>query len=150
MTQEERRVYLIRDLLEETGTQAGAIPAQEQAQRDLLRTLMNVRPPRPIRREVLEIQDAYLQTERDRRGVVNSDELPAVPGHPNIVLWQGDITTLKADAIVNAANGALLGCFHPLHNCIDNLIHSRSGMQLRLLCSEIMAKQKSDRSHVVL
>lgn len=141
MTQEERRVYLIRALLEESGTQAGAIPAQEQAQRDLLRTLMNVRPPRPIRREVLEIQDAYLQTERDQRGVVNSDELPAVPGHPNIVLWQGDITTLKADAIVNAANGALLGCFHPLHNCIDNLIHSRSGMQLRLLCSEIMAKQ---------
>ena len=68
MTQEERRVYLIRALLEESGTQAGAIPAQEQAQRDLLRTLMNVRPPRPIRREVLEIQDAYLQTERDRRG----------------------------------------------------------------------------------
>ena len=92
---------------------------------------MNVRLPKPISPDVLKIQDAYLQEERDRRGITDGMTLPSIPNDQRLVLWQGDITTLKADAIVNAANHAMLGCFHPLHSCIDNIIHSRSGIQLR-------------------
>ena len=142
MTQEEKRLYLIQELAaEEPRFQGISIPAGEQAQKDLLRSLMNVRAPRPIGQEFLKIQDEYLQTERDQRGIVDGAELPPVPGDSRLVLWQGDITVLKADAIVNAANSALLGCFYPLHSCIDNIVHSRSGIQLRLLCSEIMSAQ---------
>lgn len=142
MTHEERRIYLIRELLAEDARYAGAaIPDGAAEQEKLLRALMNVRPPRPIGAEFLKVQDEYLRAERDRRGVVDAEALPALPSDPRMALWQGDITTLKADAIVNAANSALLGCFYPLHGCIDNIVHTRSGVQLRLLCSEIMAKQ---------
>lgn len=142
MTQSERRLYLIRALQSERAECAAIeIPKSEQAQSDLLRALMNVRMPRPVSPEFLKIQDEYLQTERDRRGVVDSDCLPSVPVDKRLVLWQGDMTTLKADAIVNAANSQMLGCFYPLHSCIDNIVHSRSGIQLRLLCSDIMTKQ---------
>lgn len=75
------------------------------------------------------------------RGVVDSEKLAPAGADERIAVWQGDITTLKVDAIVNAANSALRGCFHPLHSCIDNMIHSRSGIQLRLLCDKIMNKQ---------
>ena len=142
MTHEERRIYLIRELLAEDARYAGAaIPDGAAEQEKLLRALMNVRPPRPIGAEFLKVQDEYLRAERDLRGVVDAEALPALPSNPRMALWQGDITTLKADAIVNAANSALLGCFYPLHGCIDNIVHTRSGVQLRLLCSEIMAKQ---------
>ncbi len=142
MTHEERRIYLIRELLAEDARYAGAaIPDGAAEQEKLLRALMNVRPPRPIGAEFLKVQDEYLRAERDLRGVVDAEAMPALPSDPRMALWQGDITTLKADAIVNAANSALLGCFYPLHGCIDNIVHTRSGVQLRLLCSEIMAKQ---------
>ena len=142
MTHEEQRIWLIRALLaEEPRYRHVPVPEDAGEQRDLLRSLMNVRPPRPVSGEFLQIQDAYLGAERDRRGVVDGDQLPAVPGDPRIALWQGDITTLRVDAIVNAANSALLGCFYPLHGCIDNIIHSRSGVQLRLACHDIMAAQ---------
>ena len=142
MTHEEQRIYLIKELLDEEKRYKDiSVPADEQGQSDLLRSLMNVRMPKPVSQEFLRIQDEYLQTERDRRGIVDSEELLSVPGDARLVLWQGDITTLKADAIVNAANNALLGCFHPLHGCIDNIIHSRSGIQLRLFCNDMMKKQ---------
>ena len=142
MTHEEQRIWLIRALLaEEPRYRHVPVPEDAGEQRDLLRSLMNVRPPRPVSGEFFQIQDAYLGAERDRRGVVDGDQLPAVPGDPRIALWQGDITTLRVDAIVNAANSALLGCFYPLHGCIDNIIHSRSGVQLRLACHDIMAAQ---------
>ncbi len=142
MTHEERRIYLIRELLAEDARYAGAaIPDGAAEQEKLLRALMNVRLPRPIGAEFLKVQDEYLRAERDLRGVVDAEAMPALPSDPRMALWQGDITTLKADAIVNAANSALLGCFYPLHGCIDNIVHTRSGVQLRLLCSEIMAKQ---------
>ena len=142
MTHEERRIYLIRELLAEDARYAGAaIPDGAAEQEKLLRALMNVRPPRPFGAEFLKVQDEYLRAERDLRGVVDAEAMPALPSDPRMALWQGDITTLKADAIVNAANSALLGCFYPLHGCIDNIVHTRSGVQLRLLCSEIMAKQ---------
>ncbi len=145
MTHEEQRVYLIQELLaEETWYRDVEIPEGEDAQKKLLRSLMNVRPPRPIRQEFLKVQDAYLAAEREAMGVVDGDLLPAVSSDRRLVLWQGDITTLKVDAIVNAANSALRGCFCALHSCIDNMIHSRSGIQLRLVCDDIMNKQGHD------
>ena len=141
MTHEEQRVYLIQELLAEERYKNISIPVDEKEQKDLLRSLMNVRMPKPLSQDFFKIQDKYLQTERDMRGIIESEELPSIPGDPRMVLWQGDITTLKVDAIVNAANSSLLGCFRPLHTCIDNIVHSRSGIQLRLFCYDIMSKQ---------
>ena len=141
MTHEEQRVYLIQELLAEERYKNISIPVDEKEQKDLLRSLMNVRMPKPLSQDFFKIQDKYLQTERDMRGIIESEELPSIPGDPRMVLWQGDITTLKVDAIVNAANSALLGCFRPLHTCIDNIVHSRSGIQLRVFCYDMMSKQ---------
>ena len=115
--------------------------ATQEAQRELLRALMNVRPPHPLSEEFLRMQDALLSAEREARGVVDAMTLPALPSDARIVLWQGDITRLNADAIVNAANSALLGCFIPCHRCIDNAIHSAAGLQLRAACEELMKRQ---------
>lgn len=142
MTQEERLDFLINFLLREDEQYKNiSMPECTDEKKYLLRALMNVRMPSPISREFLRIQDEYLGIEREQRGITDCAALPPVPADKRITLWQGDITTLKVDAIVNAANSALLGCFHPLHSCIDNMIHSRSGVQLRLLCGEIMARQ---------
>ena len=122
-------------------TQAALVEKTEKAQRDLLRALMNVRPPRPLSAEFLRLQDELLSAEREERGMVDAMTLPAVPSDPRIVLWQGDITRLRADAIVNAANSALLGCFIPCHRCIDNAIHSAAGLQLRAECAALMEGQ---------
>ena len=140
MNQAERRLYLIRYLLAEDRRLAGMeIPPDKKGQEDLLRALMNIRPPKPADSEFLSVQDAYLREERDARGITDASTLTPVRG--NLCLWQGDITTLAADGIVNAANSALLGCFHPLHGCIDNIIHSRAGVQLRLACNRLMEAQ---------
>ncbi len=142
MTHEEKRVYLIKRLLAEDSQYQGVvIPNTQENQEDLLRSLMNVRPPMPVNEEFLKLQDEYLGEESEQRGVVDGRTLPPVQPGGRMVLWQGDITTLKADAIVNAANSALLGCFQPLHSCIDNLIHSRSGIQLRMACDRLMREQ---------
>ncbi len=111
------------------------------SQRKLLRSLMNVRPPMPLKQDLLTMQDELLSAEWEEKGVVDGGSLPDVPGHPGIVLWRGDITRLKADAIVNAANSALLGCFCPCHGCIDNAVHSAAGLQLRDECNQIMEAQ---------
>ena len=108
----------------------------------LLRSLMNVRPPMKLSPDFLSVQDEYLSAERDAKGVVNVDTLPEIEEH--ISLWQGDITRLKADAIVNAANSQLLGCFIPCHRCIDNAIHSAAGLQLRDECYTLMTEQGHD------
>ena len=144
MSRLEQIQHLNRLLLEdmpEYRRQADAFPQDEAAQRQLLRSLMNVRPLLPLKPDFLAMQDALLSAEREEKGVVDADLLPEVPGHPGIVLWQGDITRLKADAIVNAANSALLGCFHPCHGCIDNAIHSAAGLQLREACFQLMQAQ---------
>ena len=109
------------------------------SQRRLLRSLMNVRPPIRTSEEFLNLQDELLSVETAEKGIVDVSEL-----NGRIVLWQGDITRLNADAIVNAANNKLLGCFYPCHGCIDNAIHSAAGIQLRLECAEIMSKQDYD------
>ena len=140
MTQEERRVYLINALLgEEPRYRRTAVPAGEREQRDLLRSLMNVRPPRPVSEEFLAVQDAYLKVRIEENGITGLEAL--TPAEDGLYLWQGDITTLQCDAIVNAANSALLGCFAPLHYCIDNAIHTFAGVELRLACAELMEKQ---------
>ena len=129
-----------RELLKEQKEYAGVeIPAQEQEQKRLLRSLCNVRPPRPVSSEFLEVQDAYLQGETRRKGIVRPEDTQEM--RKGIRLWQGDITRLAADAIVNAANSQMLGCFVPCHGCIDNAIHTAAGLQLRLECARIMGQQ---------
>ena len=110
-------------------------------QRRLLRSLMNVRPPLAAADDFLQMQDELLSGETVERGIVRVADLPTVKKNERIALWQGDITRLDADAIVNAANERMLGCFVPCHDCIDNVIHSAAGVQLRLECAEIMQRQ---------
>ena len=142
MTQDERREYLIQYLLKEEipfGRQN--IPTDRQGQENLLRSLMNVRPPRPISNDFLKIQDEYLTERNIERGITDVDTLAPVKSDSRLYIWQGNITTLKCDAIVNACNSQMLGCFSPMHACIDNFIHTYAGMELRLKMHEIMAKQ---------
>ena len=122
-------------------TQAREFPRDAAGQRRLLRSLMNIRPPMPLDRKFLDVQDGLLSAERDDKGIVEGAALPAVGGHPRIAVWRGDITRLKVDAIVDADNSALLGCFCPCHGCIDNAIHSAAGLQLRDECHQIMEAQ---------
>ncbi|MCR4752119.1 MAG: protein-ADP-ribose hydrolase [Eubacterium sp.] len=142
MNQSQRRRWLIHTLLDEMPQyQYPVFPYTADRQWRLLRSLMNVRPPMPVSDEFLQIQDAFLQEMTEEKGIVNADSLLPCAGDPRLVLWQGDITTLRCDAIVNAANSQMLGCFSPCHSCIDNIIHTMSGVQLRLACHEIMQKQ---------
>lgn len=142
MDQRQRLEYLLSFLLNEHPEYGDAlIPVEVEEQHRLLRGLMNVRPPSPISQEFLMVQDAYLQQEAKSQLVTDGAALSTVPGNPLLSLWKGDITTLKADAIVNAANSAMLGCFIPCHSCIDNVIHSCAGIQLRLKCEELMQQQ---------
>lgn len=142
MTQEERRVALIQFLLDERQEKNIPLPSSEAEQKRLLRGLMNVRSPHPIGQEFLHLQDEYLQEEQRRRGVTDWRTLS--PIRDGLYLWRGDITTLRCDAIVNAANSALLGCFYPCHGCIDNAIHTFAGVQLRLYLDEQMKEQGHD------
>ena len=140
MNQSERRMSLIRVLLKEHPEYQGLrIPADADTQRQLLRGLMNIREPRRIGTDFLQIQDAYLQEETAAKGITDAADL--VPLQPGLYLWQGDITTLKCDAIVNAANSGMTGCYVPGHRCIDNCIHTFAGVQLRSACARLMAQQ---------
>ncbi len=140
MTQTERRLYLINTLLGESPRYRGvSVPAQAQGQKDLLRSLMNVRMPGPLTDEYISVEAAYLTEETRRKGITDIADLTPVQGQ--LYLWQGDITTLKCDAIVNAANSQMLGCFRPLHNCEDNCVHSAAGLRLRNYCNDMMERQ---------
>ncbi len=141
MTQEQRADYLIRYLQKERKEYSDiTLPSSFAEKRRLLRSLMNVRPPVPASEDFLSVQDAYLREQLAQRGVTSLKDL--APVQPGLYLWQGDITTLAADAIVNAANSQMLGCFVPCHGCIDNAIHTYAGIQLRLECARIMAGQR--------
>ena len=144
MKRTEQIQYLTDLLLEEMPehrSEAKRVPRDAEEQRYFLRCLMNVREPRALSGRFLQVQDELLSREREEKGVVHISDLPPVPGDERLALWQGDITRLDADAIVNAANSALLGCFRPGHNCIDNVIHSAAGLQLREECAAIMRAQ---------
>ncbi len=132
---------ILLDEMPQYRREAGRVPRGAEEQRYFLRCLMNVRQPGTLSERFLNAQDELLSREREEKGVVHVAELPPVPVDERLVLWQGDITRLDADAIVNAANSALLGCFRPGHNCIDNVIHSAAGLQLREECAAIMRTQ---------
>lgn len=140
MTQNERLLYLIKYLLNESERYRDIdIPSDITEQKNLFRSLVNIRTPKAISDDFIKIQDEYLKYELAEKGITDADTL--LFAENKISLWQGDITTLKCGAIVNAANSALLGCFVPCHKCIDNAIHTFSGVELRLECAEIMEKQ---------
>lgn len=144
MTQEERRIWLIEYLLGEQKRirlRRAVIPEDAEGQRNLLRSLMNVRMPMPVSDEFLEIQDAYLTERNAECGITDAALLTPVKTDDRLFIWQGDITTLKCDAIVNACNSQMLGCFQPMHSCIDNFIHTYAGVELRLKMNEIMQAQ---------
>lgn len=141
MNAHEQLDFLINYLLDERNDSID-IPNDLQGKKELLRSLMNVRLPSEVSDEFLKVQDDYLTGETLGKTLTSSEDITEVKGR--IALWQGDITTLKVDAIVNAANSKLLGCFIPMHNCIDNVIHSAAGVQLRLDCDEIMRSQGKD------
>lgn len=140
MNQNERRQFLIRELLKESDEYKNMqIPSGSVEQKQLLRGMMNIRRPKKITPAFLAVQDEYLQKENTDRGIVDVEKLPEIK--KGISVWQGDITSLKCDAIVNAANSGMTGCYVPNHRCIDNCIHSYAGIQLRLECAEFMKKQ---------
>ena len=140
MTKKERLIFLIQTLLKESPEYHNTpIPKGLAEQRMLLRALMNVRAPKPIDENFIQVQNEYLQEVIEEKGVTDLDDL--TPVKDNLYVWQGDITTLRCDAIVNACNSQMLGCFSPMHACIDNFIHTYAGMELRLKMHEIMAKQ---------
>lgn len=183
MNQEEKRVFLIEELKKESSVMRGiAVPKEEEAQKMLLRGLMNVRMAKPASLSFQKVQDEYLQTETENKGITKLSSLSPVAVIPRaaapdtdspqgeevapasdsehlrgdeaadssgseqhtdafLYLWQGDITTLAADAIVNAANSAMTGCYIPNHRCIDNAIHTFAGVQLRLYCHTYMQEQ---------
>lgn len=143
MTQDERLNFLLRYLLAERREYENIpVPGSLLEKRRLLRSLMNVRPPVPASEEFLRVQDAYLEKRLTERGVTSLKDL--TPARPGLYLWKGDITTLAVDAIVNAANSQMLGCFVPCHSCIDNAIHTYAGVQLRLECARLMAGQEEE------
>ena len=157
MNQDERRRLLLQGLLDERRSWMGddsaddasgiSIPNDPDQQRILLRALMNVREPYPVDERLLRIQDDYLHAETAVKGITDIADLtpirtvPSAGTQTELYLWQGDITTLRCDAIVNAANSGMTGCYAPNHRCIDNAIHTYAGMELRLACAELMERQ---------
>ena len=141
MNRQEQLDFLINYLIDERN-EAIEIPESYHDKRNLLRALMNIRIPSELSDEFLKVQDDFLTQETLNKDLTSIDGINETNG--KIMIWQGDITTLKVDAIVNAANSKLLGCFVPLHNCIDNVIHSSAGLQLREECNKIMEMQEMD------
>lgn len=140
MTQEERRVYLIKKLISEHPRYADIqIPTDADEQKRLLRSLMNVRLAAPVDKEFLQIQDEYLQRANEEKGIVYIEDMTEV--QPDFYIWKGDITRLGVGAIVNAANSGMTGCYQPCHNCIDNCIHTFAGIELRNFCEDMMQEQ---------
>lgn len=136
------------DSVEYKALETGGYSLEEK--KNAIRSLMNIRMPRELSDELVDLQDEYLQEERKAKGVVTLSDIPTIKEQFNssashadkVSLWQGDITRLEVGAIVNAANSQMLGCFVPCHRCIDNAIHSAAGMQLREECSHIMSRRR--------
>ena len=151
-TEQGKRLDYLLDYLKEDSVQYQDLKVgdREQEKAAAVRSLMNIRMPRGIADEFLEVQDAYLQEEAREKGIVALKDIPTVkeqfgscrPFADKLSVWQGDITALQVGAIVNAANSQMLGCFVPCHRCIDNAIHSAAGVQLRQECNHIMNQRR--------
>ena len=146
MDQRERLDYLVKRFEEDSVRYRDlGMPEDTEEKRRILRSLMNIRMPKPLPPDVLRVQDEYLRERNREKGIVEIPEIPTLAGCGSghafadvLSIWQGDITRLAADAIVNAANSRMLGCFVPMHACIDNCIHTFAGVQLRAECSRQM------------
>ena len=148
----EKLDYLIKYLLNENNSiKINEMPSDEINKKKLYRSLCNIRDPLPISQEYIQIENEYLQEELQRKNITKIENIKTINEifsqinlkcKSQICLWKGDITTLKVEAIVNAANSRGLGCFIALHNCIDNQINSNAGVSLRLECNEIMRTKK--------
>lgn len=137
MTQEERLAFLVEEFKSDSGTYKNLETPDDKAGRQtLLRSLMNIRMPGKLPEDVIRVQDEYLKERASEKGIVELSEIPEIRN--GISIWQGDITRLSVDAIVNAANSQMLGCFVPMHTCIDNCIHTYAGVQLRAECMRQM------------
>lgn len=150
-TQEERLDYLLRKFKEDSVQyKDGEVEGGYEKKRMALRSLMNIRMPKRMAEDVMEVQDEFLKLEAKEKGIVTLRDIPTVreqygSSHPcgdRISIWQGDITRLSVGAIVNAANSQMLGCFVPCHRCIDNAIHSAAGIDLREECSRKMSRKR--------
>ena len=146
--------FLINELILKNGRidRNMEIPKDYDEKRRLLRALMNTQTPVQLSDEFYEIQDMILSEETENKTLIRDIDIKPISQNPNeidskIALWQGDITCLQVDAIVNAANSQMLGCFIPLHNCIDNQIHSAAGFQLRMDCHRIMQEQGHEEAN---
>jgi len=142
MTQNGRLNYLVEEFKADSVQYKDLqTPEDTEGKRRILRSLMNIRTPRRMADAVLTVQDEYLQERIRENGIVELADIPVIRGGMSI--WQGDITRLAVDAIVNAANSQMLGCFVPMHTCIDNCIHTFAGVQLRAECARQMEQLKS-------
>ena len=137
MNQNERLDYLVKKFREDSGRyKEMEIPENEEEKRNLLRSFMNIRLPKKMDEETIEVQNDYLKERAEEKGIVRLNDIPEIS--EGLSIWQGDITRLAVDAIVNAANSQMLGCFVPMHTCIDNCIHTYAGIQLREECNRQM------------
>ena len=152
MTQNERLDLLVEEFKEDSVQYRNLeTPKDTEGKKRILRSLMNIRMPKMMPASVLQIQDEYLRGRIRENGIVSPDEIPTIAdqGSSNafadkLSIWQGDITRLAVDAIVNAANSQMLGCFVPMHTCIDNCIHTFAGIQLRAECDRQMKKLRAE------
>ena len=142
LSRDQRLDYLVEEFKADSGEYKDLqIPADRQGKQRILRSLMNIRMPKKISEDVLLVQNEYLRSRAEEKGIVQLSDIPEI--RDGLSIWQGDITRLAADAIVNAANSQMLGCFVPMHTCIDNCIHTFAGIQLRAECARQMAQLKS-------
>lgn len=155
MNQNERLDYIVKELCIDS-VQYKNMEVKQQERRKIMRSLMNIRMPKPIPKTLLDIQDEFLREEVREKGIVKLEDIGTVQKVLNsnikfgdkLSVWQGDITRLGVDAIVNAANSQMLGCFVPCHKCIDNAIHSAAGMELREVCNQYMTeKRKANKNY---
>ena len=152
LTQNERLDLLVEEFKEDSVQYKNLeTPKDTEGKKRILRSLMNIRMPKMMPASVLQVQDEYLRGRIQENGIVTLNEIPTIAdqGSRNafadkLSIWQGDITRLAVDAIVNAANSQMLGCFVPMHTCIDNCIHTFAGIQLRAECDRQMRKLRAE------
>lgn len=152
-TQEEKLNFLLQKFKEESVRyQDLKVEDDYENKRMVLRSLMNVRMPKEMGKDILKVQDEFLSGEAMEKGIVRVSDIRTIQeqygsSHPfshKLSIWQGDITRLSVGAIVNAANSRMLGCFIPCHGCIDNAIHSAAGIQLREECNRKMNEKREE------